>query len=120
MSEKKQTKEIKIKLNYYKSKSDKENGVYFGGVVEPKYTDELKISIADDYEFDMDSEDFKKNGMYALEISGSNRALKELGKFLINISMFKTEDDDYHEHIDMIKDSTGNPMVNVTIRKEIQ
>ena len=53
MSEKKQTKEIKIKLNYYKSKSDKENGVYFGGVVEPKYTNELKISIADDYKFDI-------------------------------------------------------------------
>ena len=41
---------------------------YFGGVVEPKYTNELKISIADDYEFDMDSEDFKKNGMYALPV----------------------------------------------------
>lgn len=118
MSEKRQTKEITLKLNYYKSKVDKEAGVYLGGVVEPKHIDELEFNIEDDYEFDMESEEFKKNGMHALEISGSNRALKEFGKFLINIAMFKTEDEDYHEHLETIKNSDGQPTVNITVRKK--
>lgn len=118
MSEKRQTKEVTLKLHYYKSKVDKEAGVYLGGVVDPKYIDELEFNIDDDYEFDMESEEFKKNGMYALEISGSNRALKELGKFLINIAMFKTEDDEYHEHIETIKSGKGQPSVNITVRKK--
>ena len=118
MKEKRQTKEIVLKLNYYKSIADRDAGVFLGGVVEPKYINELEFNIGDDYEFDIEKDDFIKNGMYALEISGSNRALKEFGKFLINIAMFKTEDEDYHEHLETIKDSEGNPMVNITVRKK--
>ncbi len=118
MSEKRQTREVTLKLNYYKSKADKEAGVYYGGVVEPKYINELAFDIGDDYEFDMESEEFKKNGKYALEISGSNRALKEFGKFLINIAMFKTEDEEYHEHLETIKNGDGQPSVNITVRKK--
>ena len=55
--------------------------------------------------------------MFAMAISGTSRALKELGKFLINMAMLETEDDDYHEHIDKIKDNTGKEMVNLTVRK---
>lgn len=117
MGEKKQIKEITLKLGYYPSKSDKENGIYSGGVCEPKYVDELKMNISEDYEFDMDNEEFKKNGMYALEISGSERALEEFGKFLINVAMFQTDDEDYHEHIDNLLNNNGDAAVNLTIRK---
>ena len=117
MKVKKETKEITLKLNYFKSKVDKENGIFYGGVIEPKYMDELTIDINDDYEFDIDAEEFKQNGMFSMEISGTKRALKEMGKFLINIAMYKTDDEDYHEHIDQLRDSEGNPKVNIVVKK---
>lgn len=117
MKAKKETKEITIKLNYFKSKIDKENGIFYGGVIEPKYMDELTIDINDDYEFDIDTEEFKQNGMFSMEILGTKRALKEMGKFLINIAMYKTDDEDYHEHIDQLRDSEGNPKVNIIVKK---
>lgn len=118
MKSRKQTKEVTLKLNYYKSQIDKEAGIYLGGVAEPEYIDELEVNVCDDYEFDAESEEFKKNGLYAVEISGSNRALKELGKLLINIAMFKTQDEDYHEHLETVKNNKGQPAVNITIRKK--
>lgn len=118
MKSKKETKEITLKLDYFKSKVDKENGVYYGGVVEPKYMHELTMDIEDDYDFDIETEEFKKNGMFSVEISGTRRALKEMGKFLINMAIFRTEDEDYHEHIDKLQDRSGNPIANITIRKK--
>ncbi len=117
MKSKKETKEITLKLNYIKSEVDKENGIFIGGVEEPKYLEELFVDIADDYDFDIETEEFNKNGMYAIDITGSKRALKELGKFLINMAMYKTEDEDYHEHIDDIHNSEGDSIANITIRK---
>ena len=117
MKSKKETKEITLKLNYFKSKVDKENGTFIGGVAEPKYLEELSIDISDDYNFDIETEEFNKNGMYALEIVGSKRALKEFGKFLINMAMYKTNDEDYHEHIDDIHNSKGDSIANIAIRK---
>lgn len=118
MQSKKETKEISLKITYFKSKVDKENGIYYGGVIEPKYIDELTVDIDDDYDFDIETEEFTKNGMFSVEISGTKRALKEMGKFLINIAMYKTEDEDYHEHIDQLKDSEGNPTANIIIRRQ--
>lgn len=110
-------KEITLKLRYTPSKIDKEKRLYIGGVEAPRYQKELSLSINDDYDFDMDAEEFVKNGKYAIELTGSGRALKELGKFLINISMLKTEDENYHEHIDDLKDEDGTPIANLIVRK---
>jgi len=118
MKPKKGIKEVTLKLNYYKSEVDKKNGIYYGGVAEPRYINELSINIEDDYEFDIETEQFNKNGMFSVEISGTKRALKEMGKFLLNMALYKTEDEDYHEHIDQLKDSMGNPIANITIRKK--
>lgn len=112
-----ETKEITLKLKYVKSVVDKENGVYYGGVEEPKYLDELVVDVDDDYDFDVETEEFIKNGMFKIEISGTKRALKEMGKFLINMSMFQTEDEDYHEHIDQLQNNEGKPIANMTIKK---
>ena len=111
------TREIVIKLQYNPSKFDKEKGISSGGVMTPKFTKELSIDAYDDYDFDLDSGEFIKNGLLALQISGTGRALKEFGKFLINIAEFKTKDEDYHEHLDNILDSEENPYVNLTVRK---
>lgn len=111
------TKEVSMKLQYYPSKVDKEKGIYFGGVAAPRFISELTIDVNDDYDFDIDNEKFVKNGLFAIEISGTNRALKEFGKFLVNMAIFNTQDEDYHEHIDNIYDSDGKPLVNLTVKK---
>ena len=116
----KKSKEITMKLQYYPSKVDKKNGIYMGGVVFPKFINELAIDVYDDYDFDIENEEFIKNGLLAIEISGTNRALKEFGKFLVNIAVFNTQDEDYHEHIDNIYDSDGKPFVNLTVKKQIK
>ena len=113
------TKEITLKLQYYPSKEDKENGIYMGGVAGPKFINELAIDVCDDYDYDMEKDEFIKNGLLSMEILGTNRALKELEKFLVNIASFNTKDEDYHEHIDNINDSEGNPYVNLTVRKQM-
>ena len=120
MEQKKETKEITLKLKYFKSQVDKENGVFYGGVAEPKYADELTVDISDDYDFDIDAGEFNKNGMFSVEISGTKRALKEMGKFLINAALYKTDDEDYHEHIDRLRDSDGNPKVNLIVKRKIE
>lgn len=117
MNNSKKTKEIKLKLHYMKSKADKENGIYYGGVSSPKHTEELIVDINDDYNFNTETDEFIKNGMFSVEISGTKRALKELGKFLINMAMFETEDHAYHEHIDQLKNSSGEPTANLIVRK---
>lgn len=114
------TKEITMKLQYYPSKVDKENGIYMGGVVCPKFINELTIDVYDDYDFDTGNDEFIKNGLISIEISGTNRALKEFGKFLVNMATFNTKDEDYHEHIDNIYDSDGKTLVNLTVKKQIK
>lgn len=116
MKQKKEVKEITLKLKYIKSKTDKEKGIYQGGVELPAYLDEISFDITDDYDFNTETEEFIKNGMFAVEIQGTKRALKEMGKFLINMAMYKTEDVNYHEHIDSVKNSEGNPAVNIIVR----
>lgn len=118
MQSDRKTKEVVLKLRYTKSKVDKERGIFHGGVALPKYLREFFIDIVDDYDFDMETEEFNKNGMYAIEISGTKRALKEIGKFFVNIAMFQTKDEDYHEHIDQLCNSDGNPIANIIIRKK--
>lgn len=114
------TKEITLKLKYAKWKTIEEGKIYQGGVASPKYLDELIFDIDDDYSFNLDTEEFYKNGMFALEIIGTNRALKEFGKFLINFATLNADYEVYHEHIDQIQDRSGNPMVNLTVRKGIK
>lgn len=113
----KKEKEITLKLRYTPSKIDKEKRLYIGGVEAPRYQKELSLSIKDDYDFDIDTEEFIKNGKYAIELAGSSRALKELGKFLINMAMLKTEDENYHEHIDNLMSEDGTPIANLVVRK---
>ena len=96
----------------------KKNGkVFYGGVKEPKYQKELIFDIEDDEDFDFQLDKWVKNGKRNLYITGSNRALKQLGVYLINLSMYKTTDPDYHDHIDDILDSQGKEKTNVIFCK---
>lgn len=117
LSGKKMTKELKLKLKYHKSVICEEQGLYFGGVDDPKHQKELAFNITEDSFWDLEKDEFVPNGMYALEISGTDRALMEFGKFLINIAMYETKDPSFHCHIDDIKNNAGKPEVNITVYK---
>ena len=112
-------KEVLLKLKYFQSKCDFENNYFVGGVEEPKYLNELSIDIYDDMDFDLDKEEFKKNGKFVLDLSGSNRSLYEFGKYLINIALYDTEDPDFHEHFDGLFDSQKSEKVNMIVRKQL-
>ena len=112
-------KKIVLNLRYIKSKSDFNKNYFIGGLEEPKYLNELLLDIYDDIEYNLDNDTFEKSGKMVLEISGSDRSLFELGKYLINISTYETSDPDFHEHFDNLKNSTGKNKVNLIVRKKL-
>ncbi|MBE7043900.1 MAG: hypothetical protein E7397_00075 [Ruminococcaceae bacterium] len=111
-------KEVILKLKYLQSKSDASKGHFIGGLEEPKYLDELCIDIYDDMDFDMEHEEFHKNGKLVLDLSGSDRSLYELGKYLINLALYETDDPDFHEHFDGLQDAEQKQRINVIVRKQ--
>lgn len=111
-------REVTLKLKYRESKCVVENKHYIGGVEEPGFLDELILDIYEDTQYDVDNDLFIKNGKKVLEISGSNRSLFELGKYLINISMYETADQDFHEHFEGIHNSQNELDVNLIVRKQ--
>ena len=101
-------KQVPLFLEWYESSYDKEKGVYYGGVVLPKYTDELCIDIYDDYLFNFKKDDFEKTGRHVLDIGGSSRAMRELGKFFVNFAMHKCNKDNVFEVVENIGHSPNN------------
>ena len=63
----------------------------------PKHINDLKFLIAEDYDFNPQTETFEKNGKYAVDFKGSKRAFIELGKYLISIAEFH-EDNQQKEY----------------------
>lgn len=115
---KRKKKVIKLNLYYTDSKYDVDSGVAVGKVADPKYLKELILHVEEDYAFNMEDEIFEKTGRYVVEISGSNRALKQLGAYLINLATYKTKDPDYHDHFDGINGYDDKELTNLIIRKQ--
>lgn len=112
-------KKLILDLEYEEEKINSKGNKYTGGVKKPNYIDELFIDVFENYVFNNAIDDFSPDGKYNIEIKGSERALFELGKYLINISQFITKDQDFHEHIDDICDNNGDIAFNLTIRKSV-
>lgn len=112
---KKINREVTIKLKYFSGIDDPQKGIYEGGVCEPEHLDELIIDIENEEIFDMDSDSFIQSGNKNLHISGSRRALKEFGTYLIALSNYKTNDPDYHDHFDAVSNSNGKDLVNMIV-----
>ncbi len=108
-------KDVTVKLLYTKAWNEK--NTYYGYVKEPKYTKELAIDVYNDGIFDPETETWEDNGKITVELSGTNRALKQLGIYLINLSMYKTPDPDYHEHFDNLLTTEGESIINLIIHK---
>lgn len=113
-------KEVVLHLKYLQSKCNLEKNYFIGGLQEPKYLEELNLDIYEDMTFDLERETFQNNGKFVLEISGTDRSLYELGKYLINISLYETCDPDFHEHFDGLFDSQKNQKVNLIVRKQLE
>ena len=111
-------KQVPLFLEWYESSYDKENGVYYGGVALPKYTDELCIDIYDDYLFNFKKDDFEKTGRHVLDIGGSSRAMRELGKFLVNSAMYKCKSNNYYEIIENVCASDENRTANLIVYRK--
>jgi hypothetical protein len=77
-----------LEFSYYPWSFDEKKGIYYWWLKDISFCDELIIKTY--------IEDDRKQ----IHLSWSRRALKELGKYLINLSNFETPDPDYHDHID--------------------
>lgn len=93
---------MEIQLEYLVGKSNPNKGVYEGGVCEPRYLNELMIDIQNEEIFDFEKDAFIELENRIIHFSGSRRAFKELGRYLIALSKYETEDPDYHDHFDEV------------------
>lgn len=109
--------EINLSLEFFEGKQDLENGVFEGGVKEPENLEELTIDILEGETFDLEIEQFSKTGKYEIQIQGSNRAYRELGKYLLAITEYQTEDPSYHDHFENILNSNNQEFVDLVIYK---
>lgn len=114
---KKTKKEITLLLEFNEGIQNPENGIFEGNVEPPKYLNELNIEVSEAREYDFETDDFKYTGKVDIQVQGSNRAYRELGKYLIAITEYQTEDHRYHDHFDNILDSEDEERINLVIYK---
>ena len=104
---KKAHKEINLELSYFSGNSQPENKFYEGGVCDPEFIDELLIWVEENEEYDEAKDAFSKNGGYQININGTSRSLFELGKYLIALSKYETDNQDYYDVFDDINSPKG-------------
>ncbi|MGF6949073.1 hypothetical protein QF028_001578 [Neobacillus sp. B4I6] len=113
---KKVQKEVTLTLEYFQNKADKTSGIYEGGVVDPNI-EGLIIDVTNGESFDFEANEFVSNGKYEIHLSGNREAIKELGKYLIALADYETEDPNYHDHFDNVRNSSGKEIVDFVIYK---
>lgn len=112
---KKKKENINVTLTYVIGKIKSEKGIYEGGVEEPKYIDEIVVWAENREEFDDQKSEFREIQGHQVNLSGSKRALYELGRYLIALSKFKTSIPDYHDHFDEIGKLEDKPQCELII-----
>ncbi len=98
------TETIELKLNYFRNRSDPSRKSFSGGVKDPQHLDRLAVWVDEDIDYDWNSEQFVPNDGYQVHISGTRSALFELGRYLVALSKYETEDPMYHDHFDDLHD----------------
>lgn len=109
-------KSIQLQLEYYPPRAGTERGVFSGGVVPPSHTDELAIWANPRQVYDAERDAFENVEGSQIEITGTRRALYELGRYLIALSDHETDDPDYHDHIEDLAQVTDEPACELIIR----
>jgi hypothetical protein len=112
---KKLSEKFETTLEYLVGREDPENGVFEGGVVDPKFTNEILIWVEAKQAFDPEVDDFASSPGHQINIGGSSRALCELGRYLIALSRLKTADKDYHDHLDGVAAPQGKEVCDLII-----
>jgi len=111
---KKVQKEVTLTLEYFQNKADKASGIYEGGIVDPNI-EGLIIDVTNGESFDFEADEFVSNGKYEIYLRGNREAIKELGRYLIALAEYDTEDPNYHDHFDNIRNSDGKESVDLVI-----
>lgn len=110
-------KNIKTKIYYTDDWKDKNGIWHYGNVFSPKYTDEIVIDIFDETDpIDDEFDEFFRNGKFQVNLTASDRAMRELGKYLINVSMFKTKNKNYIGTIKNVA-SNGDSKISICVSK---
>ncbi|OZM58464.1 hypothetical protein CIB95_02535 [Lottiidibacillus patelloidae] len=107
-------KKVTLTLEYFKNKVSKDKTVFSGGVVEPEISG-LMIDVREGMHFDLESEQLVRNGKHELHIYGGRKDMMEFGKYLIALANYETEDPNYHDHFDNIKNFDGEDSVDIVI-----
>lgn len=114
---KKTRKEITLSLEFNEGRQDSEKGIFEGNVEQPKHLNELCIDVSKTQGYDLETDDFKDTGQWDIQIQGTNRAFRELGKYFLAITEYQTDDPGYHDHFDAIVDSEDEEKINLLIYK---
>jgi len=73
----------------------------FDTPVAPKYQDEINLSVFRRTHFDLESDtECEDPNRLQATLIGSKRSLRELGKYLINLSNIETTESGYHTHLE--------------------
>lgn len=103
-------------MKFYETYAEEEKGIYLEGIVEPEI-DNLVIDVIDGERYDLEKDEFIKNGKHEIHIPGCKKAIRELGEYLIALTEYETSDPSYHDHFDDISNSHGEKKVDLTIYK---
>lgn len=93
------SEDLNIKLVYLVGKADPSKGYYPGGVKDPDHLGEMSIWVQQTKRFHEEAEGFVENDEYRINIKGTRSSLFELGRYLIALSRYQSEDRNYHDHI---------------------
>jgi hypothetical protein len=107
-------KKVTLTLEYFKNKVSKDRTVFSGGVVDPNISG-LMIDVRAGMQCDLETEQFVRNSKHELHIYGGRKDMMELGKYLIALANYETEDPSYHDHFDNIKSFDGEESVDIVI-----
>ena len=111
----KKQKKIDLILSYTIGKESREDGYFEGGVQDPSYSDEILLWVEEDEKFDFDKDAFVRTNKYQVNLCGTERSLFELGRYLIGLSQYETENNNYHDHFDEISSPDGKKPCNLII-----
>lgn len=91
---------IELELEYYEDRSRPSEHIFVGGIPDPRYLSELAVWVRPREVFDEDLDDLVEVPGFQVQLTGSRRALFELGRYFVALSRLKTSDPDYHDHVD--------------------
>ncbi|MTH55354.1 hypothetical protein GKZ89_18325 [Bacillus mangrovi] len=111
------SKEISLKLEFLEGKQNEEEGIFEGGVKDPECLSEITIDVFEGESFDFEKDEFVSNGKLELHLKGSEKAFRELGKYLIAVTYYETKDSGYHDHFENLKTSDESNTIDLIVYK---